>query len=134
MTYMRSAGIVTTGGYDGTTPTSETEPNMSAGTAGGFGPWLELIAATAEDLYIVGHDTQGGGSPDATIYEFGVGAAGSEVSVAQFRPAGTTEGPFFFPIPVFVPAGSRIAVRKSETGTGSAPRVLTLKASGITSL
>ena len=94
-------------------------------TAHTMGPWTELVAATAADADCVRVTVTGvgvSGVNTATLVDVGVGAAGAEVAVAAGVPVGgasaTSTQPIAFDLPVYVPAGTRIAARIQSVVTG----------------
>ena len=89
-------------------------------TAGGVahtkGPWTELVASTdtpmAEIVLLVQQATSLSGTGlRGTLADVGIGAAGAEVVVVSNLDIGRTSALQDYRLPLFVPAGSRIAVR-----------------------
>lgn len=108
-----------------TAPSSGTV--VADGTAGAYGSWVEMIAATTNALFITAVSVA---ASDLTgvylVLDIGTGAAASEVSVGEvvfgLESTGTGLGHRAelsgFPIPV--PAGTRIACRcATDSGTES---------------
>lgn len=78
-------------------------------SSGAFGAWSQLIATTDYDaigVYLYCRPTG-----HYWNYELGVGAAASEVSVGAVACAASGNGGQFFYAPIFIPAGSRLAIR-----------------------
>ena len=98
--------------------TSTTTPS-TANTKSG---WVQIIASTSAEcglLMLCPNGTQFA-TDRSVMFDIGIGAAGSEVAIAQNIAAG---GAFFSwgfasPIPVFIPQGTRISWR-AQTGLAS---------------
>lgn len=81
------------------------------------GSWVELVAATSADVYglIVGISAGMlvSGTATSGLLDIGVGAAASEVVVVPNLNVGysTGTGHPFMHVPVFIPRGSRVAMR-----------------------
>jgi len=92
--------------------------NASADT---YGAWVELVSSTSKDLIITHLFGKDGTFSVFTTLQIGVGAASSEVVVytLSLRTGNDTE---IFTVPIsdlFIPSGSRIAVRMKESAGGS---------------
>lgn len=97
-------------------------------TAHTKGAWVEVIASTTADADCIDVAVQGigaGGTNTATLVDIGVGASGAEVvTVADVNVGGwiatllTGDRSQAFRVPVYIPAGSRIAVRIQSLVTG----------------
>jgi hypothetical protein len=85
-----------------------------SGTAHTKGAWTQIFASTTVDsgwVVLMPDDVAVSATNTATLVDIGVGAAGSErVVVADINVGGWGHGPSF-QAPLFVPAGSRVAVR-----------------------
>lgn len=100
--------------------------NSSAHTKGA---WTEIIASTSVDatLLLINVTAIGVSSTNtATLVDVALGSSGNEVAVvsnvavggaAQVAAAGTDEG-LYLPLPVYIPAGSRISARIQSVVTG----------------
>lgn len=124
--------VAKVGGTQRVYPAS-TAPQSVTGNATAYvsGAWVQLVAATVADAYLTEICFGGGynGTSNYTVLEVGVGAAGSEVPVANAATVGTTAssgttpgrdtGPAL-PIPAFIPAGSRVSVRIRSNGAQTA--------------
>lgn len=80
-----------------------------------YGAWTEFAAATAADSVITGIDITQAWDGDADV-QIGFGAAGSEVVATTYRLYGhsnvTSHSDYrLLPVPLFVPAGTRVAMR-----------------------
>lgn len=90
-------------------------------------PWYQAIASTGVDIYLMGINhydfqfTSGSAGYFASV-EFGVGAAGAEVvrgSVVWNLVNYYNRITSMLPVPLFIPAGSRISVRGFNNYSGS---------------
>ena len=100
----------------------------SGGSAHTKGSWVEVTAATAADVYRVAMmhaDSQSSGTDTSGLLDIGVGAAGSEVVVVPNLAVGwagtvaTTQRPTW-DLPLFIPKGTRVAVRWQSARTSQA--------------
>jgi len=86
------------------------------------GAWSEIIASTAQDvsfLFVVASGVGATTVLTSTLVDIGVGGSGSEVAVASNMSIGGAIGTgVFISLPIFVPAGSRIAARIQSVVTG----------------
>lgn len=84
-----------------------------------MGSWVQIVAATSEDYYLVGLETKYNGGANAVTYwngQIGLGAAAAEVILTGFMVgahASSQDNSDFKLLPTwfFVPSGSRIAAR-----------------------
>lgn len=107
-----------------TTTTALQKTMTSDSVAHTMGAWSEVVASTSSDIYgLIFRVTnnQTGGTDCSALMDIGVGAAGSEVVVAPFVDIsfqGTAAGILFeHQIPVYIPSGSRIAMRCQSVRT-----------------
>lgn len=112
------------GGVNTSTSTAATV--ISGGTAHTKGAWVELFASTAFnttwlDLIVMG--TANSGANRHMLCDVGIGPAGSETVLIPNVAIGCAGGIRRYPIPIWVPAGTRIAVRY-QTLTTSHPITL----------
>jgi hypothetical protein len=87
-----------------------------------MGAWAEVVASTSSDingLNFAIQVNQVNGTDTSTLMDIGVGASGSEVVIVPFLSVGHQGGgvEIVFKIPVFVPAGSRVAIRIQSVRT-----------------
>lgn len=109
--------IVTQGGA--VTATSlGTVVQDSRGSAGAFGSWVQLISSTDYDAIGIYLCLRPSGAH--WNYELAIGAAASEVSIGACACGGSGNGTQFFYVPVFIPAGSRLAIRGGTASSYSA--------------
>lgn len=87
----------------------------AGGTSHTKGAWTEIIASTSTDstqliLAVAVHQT---GQNSATLIDLAIGAASSEVAFLENLPCGSASqnGGWQVPLPVAIPAGSRISAR-----------------------
>lgn len=97
-----------------------------SGTSLASGSWNQIIASAASNIVIFGlTDVRSNGSENAWNIEIGTGGSGSEVIravVTGQEPSAPSAHPNFQPLPgygVYVPSGTRVAVRGNFGGTGS---------------
>ncbi len=91
---------------------------VTGGTAHVKGAWTEILASVPEDSYVVMLSAGGtfvSGSNTSMLLDVGIGAAGAERVVISNLAIGYLDvtvvaGRFWF-LPLFIPAGSRIAAR-----------------------
>lgn len=86
----------------------------ASGTPNTKGAWSELIAATGRDagqIVLVFGGTFGSTVDSAMLLDVGIGAAASETVIIPNLMVGFINGALVIPVPVFIPAGSRLAVR-----------------------
>jgi hypothetical protein len=86
-------------------------------TTGANALWVEVTASTSADMMLFGANRLAG--QNLTIvgpqhYQFGIGAASSEVVVADFYNIGFSQAII---TPVVIPAGSRLALRNPDGGS-----------------
>jgi len=111
----------------------------TGGSANAFGSWVEFSAATSTDLLITGVNVARSAADASLTYvqvEIGVGAGAAEVVKARTRPTGQPRGNqgnliggdtvFHFSYPLFVAAGSRVAVRVADSLASSLNHEITL--------
>ena len=91
---------------------------VTSSSAHTMGAWAEVVASTTSDLYGLSFllsNNQTNGADTSTLMDIGVGAAGSEVVVAPANDIGfqaQNSGIInFHVIPVYIPSGSRVAIR-----------------------
>lgn len=94
----------------------------AGGTSHTKGAWIEIIASTSADstLLILAVAVAQTGQNSATLIDLAVGAASSEVAFLENLPCGSasTGGGWQVPLPVAIPAGSRISAR-TQSATAS---------------
>lgn len=85
------------------------------------GAWTQLSAAAPFDVAGLWVMCASGGANGAALFDIGVGGAGSEQVVVPNVPArrvgGANYGSGVIPLPVAIPAGSRIAARYQSSAT-----------------
>jgi hypothetical protein len=95
-----------------------------------YGPWTELVASLPNDtsaLSFDGPNVQTNTVNTATILSVGVGAASSETELfAVAVGSGGVGNTFRFTVPVFLPAGTRVAARIQSVVTGGKTGVISL--------
>jgi|GEM_PF-2017693 hypothetical protein len=106
----------------------------SAASAWGYGAWVDVSTYLTSGIYIAGFQFQIENLPtnDVTVmqlFEIGIGSSGSEVTQIQipysFRRDSnvgyyhTNEQCVFLPEPVYIPAGTRVAVRAADSLTSA---------------
>lgn len=92
----------------------------TGGTAHTKGSWVEVSASTAADIGMltVASGTGISAANTSTVFDIGVGAASSEVVVVPDILCGySTVTTRYINIPVFIPAGSRVAIRVAGART-----------------
>lgn len=97
-------------------------------TAHTKGAWVEIIASTSGEATMLVLDVSGVGTPTtatATLIDLATGAGGSEVAFLSNLPVGSAGGGqgatiacFQVPLPISVPAGTRISARIQSVVTG----------------
>jgi hypothetical protein len=118
--------------FSSTTPRSVTA--TTDGVAHTMGAWVEVVASTSADIdgfYIGLYPTPNNSNTadTTTLVDVGIGAAASETVIAagiEFGYQAQTvalPGACSHPIPVHIPAGSRIAVRAQSARTAQAVTV-----------
>jgi hypothetical protein len=80
------------------------------------GSWIQLVAATTADIYgllvFSTTNTSSSAADSSSLLDVGVGASGSEVvAVADLAMGYRGAGNLPYRVPVFIPSGSRIALR-----------------------
>ena len=101
----------------------------TGGFANQYGAWVQMIAATAADIYVVGYLLRVENNAPGTLYmqlDIGVGAGGAEVSIGEgkegyltYSAVGVNSYGFaMFPFPIPVAAGARIACRVASNTAG----------------
>lgn len=96
--------------------------HASANTKGAY---TEAIASTSEEVTSLRLYYEGGaGANQDSLVDIAIGAAASEVvivsNLALSRPGSIENGPCWVDIPIHIPAGTRVAVRRQDsTGGGS---------------
>lgn len=118
-------------------PWFASSPTMIAHTLVGFsqpafpatahtkGAWTQIVSSTTSDtgLIVVNYNGTAGIATDASVlFDIGVGAAGSEVVVASDLAVGGIGFSLtpHFSLPIFIPAGSRVAARAQAAATTTA--------------
>ena len=99
------------------------QPSATAHTKGA---WYQILASTPHDanLSILSLNTSVSGTNTATLVDVAVGESGSEVPILSDLAVGGLGVYAQIPIPAFIPAGSRIAVRY-QTVLTTARNILT---------
>lgn len=116
-----SGGRTTVGGNGVRTLPDDTARGTLASSAEAaftYGAWVQMVAATAEELYIVGLalNKNNSGGELALHLQVGAGAAGAEVPiVTSYIDQGAVNLIFGLPWPVRVASGSRLALRASDS-------------------
>jgi len=120
--------LVPTGPAAGSTLTSSASANT-------YGAWVEMIAAAAADLYILGYILTAFSDPTNMSYvqlDIGIGAGASEVSKGEAYTSGVTDSTHDvaavqseLPI-ISVLAGERVAARIADAEAGANTALLTL--------
>lgn len=89
-----------------------------ASTASTLGnTWVEAISATTSAIYVMGIGVE---NVPPTTLDLGTGGLGSEVVATSVRHYGNVPGtPINLPIPVRIPAGTRVAMRHRNAGITS---------------
>lgn len=105
---------------DGIVSTTVT-PTTSA-TAQTMGDWTEVTGSLAEDggWLTVSADTAINANQTSTLMDVGVGPAGSESVIVESIPMGYSQFTTPVTVPVFIPAGSRVAIRAQSNRTSRA--------------
>lgn len=87
------------------------------------GSWAQLIASTATEIYglVVRPQTAGlGGIDTSLLFDIGIGGSGSETVIVPNIDGGMhPTSRDTVPIPVYIPAGSRIAIRSQGARTSA---------------
>lgn len=86
---------------------------VTSGAANTKGSYTQLIASTAADavaIYAI-FDTFNSSTSDEALFDFAVGASGSEVPFLNNVPWGAAQAPGGVLYPCTIPAGSRLSVR-----------------------
>jgi hypothetical protein len=105
---------------------------VSVGTTGTNtkGSWTELIASTpndAQQLYVIAKNVVTSTVDTGQLLDIGIGAAGSEKVIVPDLSSGfsfqafTTNNnniPAWWRIPIYIPAGSRLAARQQSSSSG----------------
>jgi hypothetical protein len=104
-------------------PVSSGSTSVAADTAAHTkGAWVEIIASNAQDTSLVYVTVTGVAASTvltSTLMDIGVGAAGSEVVVAENINIGSASVPgIAAALPVFIASGARIAARIQSVVTG----------------
>ena len=127
---------------------------ISGAGAWGYGSWAEASASLATDIYVIGLTFQLTNSPvslDTTyeqLFEIGTGASGAEVTKIQipysFRSDTVAYGyykdtiKYFFPEPLTISAGTRVAVRATDSIaaaiTYNGVKILYREGAGVTAI
>lgn len=104
-----------------------------AGTANTKGAYSagEIFSSTTYDTYLVVlglYNTSGTNTNTSALLDIGIGASGSESTIISnllvgWRPGVTVGGPTVFYLPIFIPAGSRVAGRVQGAQTSKVVRV-----------
>lgn len=101
------------------------------------GAWVEIIASTSTSstvLIVDVNDIRTSSANTATLLDLAVGASGSEVAFVQNIAVGgateRTNGYYQFPLPVAIPAGSRISARTQAAIAADTATVQVTIASG----
>jgi len=110
--------LIGTQGGANTATSLGTAVQDSRGASGAFGPWTQLIASVDYDAVGVFLCIRPSGQ--YWNYELGVGASGSETSIGACAALAGTSGEAMLFVPVFVPAGSRLAIRGATPSSYSA--------------
>lgn len=100
----------------------------SGGSAHTKGSWVEVTAATTADVYRIAMQTAvsfASGANTAGLLDIGIGGAGSEVVIVPNLAVGyssaTVPGALpLWDLPVFIPKGTRVAVRWQSARTSQA--------------
>jgi len=92
--------------------------NVPAGAANTKGAWVEAFAstgfnATLIDLIVMGSGASG--NSRQMLCDIGIGGSGSEVVLAPNILIGTASGARRYTLPLWIPAGTRVAVRYQST-------------------
>lgn len=95
----------------------------SGATANTMGSWVQLLAASTRDAYGLQLIMRSAVAQSATnndyLLDVGIGGSGSEqVILPYINAGGATVGRRYF-FPIYIPAGSRIAVRSQRSVAGS---------------
>lgn len=104
----------------------------SAAVAHTYGAFVEFIASTAEDLYVIGINDRNGTAEAYTVFELATGAGGSEVALTEFpiyAPNGFGDDPGVLMLPgmgVFVAAGTRLAIHTADVNPTAKTKVVHL--------
>ncbi len=102
----------------------------TSGSANTFGAFVEFSADPGADIYIVGVVAVGSGPGLYTRIDIATGAATSESSVGEAHMEGTTAAgerlPAYFPFPIPVANGTRIAVRAADEDAAAQNALITL--------
>jgi hypothetical protein len=111
--YAEAAGITTTGAPYLTA--------LTTGTANAFGSWAQLLASTAKRAVAVVIAMSSSYANYVYRVQIGVGAAASEVAVAEASgmcgdAVVSYEGINYVTIPVLIPGGSRVSARAAHEG------------------
>lgn len=90
---------------------------LTDGAAGwNYGSYAQYIASAAYDLLLLGFSAN---YDVNTQIEVGIGAGGSEVGIGEFivpNGSAASDSASYFPIPIFVYSGERVAVRGATSG------------------
>lgn len=100
------------------------------GTFNTKGPWTEVIASSPADAHLLTFAVKSddvASSIQRWLFDIGIGAAGSESVLIGDILTDTSGSPYYIrslQFPIFVPSGSRVAVRFAKSGNpGTNPRV-----------
>lgn len=114
-------GQLSGGGAGSTLVTKPTTPytnntntymTLTISTSGGtFGPWVVALNSAGEELLLTGLAYTGNVNTNITRIQFGFGASGSEIAVAEIIAATQSDGYVPLTIPLRVPSGTRITCR-----------------------
>ncbi len=122
------ADLVSAAGSTFTKTTPDVNNAVTDGTnisANAWGPWMQLEAGTTEnrEYYAISAQVNAGATAGTYKIQLGKGSAGSETSLATVAwpmspSTGTYTGVIDFPVPVSVPSGTRLVIRKGQTFSG----------------
>lgn len=89
--------------------------NYASGGSVAAATWSQAIASTSSAIYVIGAHC-GSGTPPITL-DIGTGAAASEVVAASVLTGGYAGGDTALPIPVRIPASTRVSLRHTGSWT-----------------
>lgn len=125
------AGVVKGTGYFPAASLSASASPIGNASANTYGNYVAAIASAAADLYIAGIDVVKASATSITYeqIEIAFGAAASEVPQAVFKleaqsvAAAEKLNPVHLPFPIFVPSGTRVAIRCAASAGSVSIRV-----------
>jgi len=107
----------------GTSTATSSATTVTPGAVNVKGAWAELVASTSHDTHGITFGQRVAVSTNAMLFDIGVGGSGSERVIVPNLAAGRNDGTLEHWLPVFIPAGSRIAIRVQNSITSTSSSV-----------